>query len=166
MATSAATAALPVANAWLLVLGFPQQLQQLNAYAVQELADAAPAVHFSELAVAATLSSAVEERVQALANTIGALMKRLGHWATAAHAHQHTSHDDRNMLALPPTTDEHVDEWVRCCTFCAQLILIFLAQLPLRQTGGSIFLRKEEKKRKKNLKKKKKIKIKKKIKRK
>jgi hypothetical protein len=86
------------------------------------------------------LTALDEQRLQALALTITALMWRLGHWATTDHKQQRTSQRVLELLnsyeqgrlasrtfvvpSADRTIDAYVGEWVRCSVYVARLVLL------------------------------------------
>ncbi len=124
---------------WLCITGFPQHLVGVDARLAQELY-MQPALVQLEPAAAVVLTAPDEQRLQALALTIMALMWRLGRWATVDHKQQRTLQRDLELfnsyeqgrLASRPfvvpsadrTIDAYVGEWVRCSVYVARLVLL------------------------------------------
>jgi hypothetical protein len=130
-------------NPWQRISGFAQHLVGLDRRVAQELYVPPAAAHLKAPA-AAVLTTVDEQRLQALAVTITALLKRFGRWATMEHAQQRTSQRDLELLssyetarlvsrpftvpARRKTVNMYVGEWVRCSIYVARLVLLQLGQ--------------------------------------
>ncbi len=79
-----------------------------------------------------------EERLAALGKTIASLKQRLGNWAKDGDKSRRASYRDCVLLnsfelrhinpkpfSIPDTAKEYTLEWVRCCLFCARLVLVY-----------------------------------------
>jgi hypothetical protein len=114
---------------WLCVMGVYEHLRNVHTPHMHKLYT--PAAHFAD---------EMDERVLALARAVTRLLTRLSRWASAPHM-QRTRPQDLQLLHSNERAfcrpASGIDEWVRCCIYSTQLVLLRTAHQP--QQGIPIF---------------------------